>query len=235
VNANIGTSSDISDPEVEIEKLHQAINAGADAVMDLSTGGDIAAIRKRIIENCSVPIGTVPIYQAAIHAIRKHGAIVRMTTDELFDVIEEQASDGVDFVTVHCGVTRQALNVLGNNPRVGRYCKWGGSFMRLDEIQQCENPLYEHFGRLLDIARRYDVTLSLGDGLRPGCIADGTDGAQITELITLGELVLDARKAGVQVMVEGPGHLPLDQIEANIKLEKQLWHKRSFLCAGGRW
>ncbi|NLE89451.1 MAG: phosphomethylpyrimidine synthase, partial [Dehalococcoidales bacterium] len=207
VNANIGTSSDITGINVELEKLAVAIEAGADAVMDLSTGGDISAIRQRIIGSCPIPLGTVPVYQAAIKAIKTRGAIVKMAADDLFDAIEEHAKDGVDFITVHCGVTRHVLNVLDDNPRVAGIVSRGGSFLAgwIKHNQQ-ENPLYEQYDRLLEIAHRHDVTLSLGDGMRPGCIADATDAAQIAELMVLGELVKRAREAGVQVMVEGPGH-----------------------------
>ncbi|MBN1370088.1 MAG: phosphomethylpyrimidine synthase ThiC [Dehalococcoidaceae bacterium] len=233
VNANIGTSSDISDPEVELKKLAAALKAGADAVMDLSTGGDIDAMRRSIIKNCPVPVGTVPVYQAAIKAIKQRGAIVKMSADDMFDAIEEQARDGVDFVTVHCGVTRQVLAALENNPRVAGIVSRGGSFLAgWIRHNKRENPLYENYDRLLEIARRYEVTLSLGDGLRPGCNADATDNAQIAELMVLGELVKAARQADVQVMVEGPGHLPLDHIQANIKLEKQICHRAPFYVLG---
>jgi len=233
VNANIGTSSDISDPEVELKKLGVALKAGADAVMDLSTGGDIGAMRRSILNNCPVPVGTVPVYQAAIKAIKQCGAIVKMSADDMFDAIEEQARDGVDFITVHCGVTRQVLAALENNPRVAGIVSRGGSFLAgWIRHNKRENPLYENFDRLLEIARRYEVTLSLGDGLRPGCSADATDNAQVAELMVLGELVKAARQADVQVMVEGPGHLPLDQIQANIKLEKQICHRAPFYVLG---
>ncbi|MDD3264307.1 MAG: phosphomethylpyrimidine synthase ThiC [Dehalococcoidales bacterium] len=233
VNANIGTSSDISSVEAELEKLDAAVEAGADAVMDLSTGGDISAIRRKIIQRSTIPLGTVPVYQAAIKAIKTRGAIVKMSADDIFESIEEHAADGVDFVTVHCGVTRHVLQVLEANPRVAGIVSRGGSFLAgWVKFNQQENPLYAQYDRLLQIARRYDVTLSLGDGLRPGCTADATDSAQVAELMVLGELVKRAREAGVQVMVEGPGHLPLDHIEANIKLEKQLCHKAPFYVLG---
>jgi len=233
VNANIGTSSDISDPEVELNKLRVALKAGADAVMDLSTGGDIAAMRRSILHNCPVPVGTVPVYQAAIRAIKQRGAIVKMTSEDIFDAIEEQADDGVDFVTVHCGVNRQVLAALEKNPRVAGIVSRGGSFLAgWIRHNNRENPLYENYDRLLEIARRYEVTLSLGDGLRPGCSADATDAAQVAELMVLGELVKMARRSGVQVMVEGPGHLPLDHIQANIKLEKQVCHRAPFYVLG---
>jgi phosphomethylpyrimidine synthase len=233
VNANIGTSSDASTLDFELEKLATAIQAGADAVMDLSTGGDITAIRRKILERCTVPLGTVPVYQAAMKAIKERGAIVKMTTDDIFGAIEEQAMDGVDFITVHCGVTRHVLEILEKNPRVAGIVSRGGAFLAgwIKHNDQ-ENPLYGQYDRLLEIAHRHDVTLSLGDGLRPGCIEDATDAAQIAELMVLGSLVERAREAGVQVMVEGPGHLPLDHIEANVKLEKELCHGAPFYVLG---
>jgi phosphomethylpyrimidine synthase len=233
VNANIGTSSDFGDTGTELEKLMIAIDAGADAVMDLSTGGDISAIRRAIIAASPLPVGTVPIYQAGVEAVARHGALVKMTADELFMTIEEHARDGVDFVTVHCGVTRQAIDRLKKQGRVTDVVSRGGAFLIGWMLHnECENPLYEHFERLLDIARQFDVTLSLGDGLRPGSLADASDRAQFEELITLGELVQQARQAGVQVMVEGPGHLPIDHIEANVKLEKAVCNGAPFYVLG---
>jgi len=233
VNANIGTSSDFGDINTELEKLAVAVDAGADAVMDLSTGGDITAIRRAVIAKSSLPIGTVPIYQAAIEAVEKHGAIVKMTQDELFAAIEEQARDGVDFVTVHCGVTQQAIERLKKQRRVSDVVSRGGAFLMGWILHNGkENPLYEQFDRLLEIALRYDVTLSLGDGMRPGSLADATDASQIEELLTLGELVQRSRQAGVQVMVEGPGHLPINQIGANVQLEKSICKGAPFYVLG---
>lgn len=233
VNANIGTSSDYASIDTELEKLRVAINCGADTVMDLSTGGDIAVARRTIIGATSLAIGTVPIYQAAITAVEKYGAIVKMTADDLFAVIEEHARDGVDFMTVHCGVTRSAIARLKQQGRVTDVVSRGGAFL-IGWIlyNERENPLYEQYDRLLEIAREFDVTLSLGDGFRPGSLADATDRAQIEELLTLGELVDRARKAGVQVMVEGPGHVPLNQIGANIHLEKAVCKGAPFYVLG---
>ena len=233
VNANIGTSSDFGSIDTELEKLRVAIEYGADAVMDLSTGGDISAIRQAIVAASTVPIGTVPIYQAGIRAIDKHGAIIKMTVDELFATIEEHVSQGVDFITVHCGVTRAAIDRLKQQKRVTDVVSRGGSFL-IGWIlyNEKENPLYEHYDRLLELAREYDVTLSLGDGMRPGSLADATDRAQIEELLTLGELVERAQKAGVQVMVEGPGHLPLNQIETNVQLQKSVCKGAPFYVLG---
>jgi phosphomethylpyrimidine synthase len=233
VNANIGTSSDFGDMDTELEKLRVAIDAGADTVMDLSTGGDISAIRQAIIAASPLGIGTVPIYQAGIEAIARYDAIVKMTADDLFAVIEEHARDGVDFVTVHCGVTQAAIARLKQQGRVADVVSRGGAFLIGWIIyNECENPLYEQYDRLLEIAREFDVTLSLGDGLRPGSLADATDRAQVEELLTLGELVQRAQEAGVQVMVEGPGHLPLNQIETNVVLQKTICKGAPFYVLG---
>jgi phosphomethylpyrimidine synthase len=233
VNANIGTSSDFGNIDTELGKLRVAIDAGADAVMDLSTGSDISAIRQAIIASSSLPIGTVPIYQAGIEAIERHGAIVKMTVDDLFASIEEHARDGVDFITVHCGVTQSAIAQLRQQGRVADVVSRGGAFLIGWMLyNERENPLYEHFDRLLAIAREFDVTLSLGDGMRPGSLADATDRAQVEELLVAGELVQRARQAGVQVMVEGPGHLPLNQIETNVRLQKAICNGAPFYVLG---
>jgi phosphomethylpyrimidine synthase len=233
VNANIGTSSDFSSVDTELAKLRAALDAGADTVMDLSTGGDIAAVRRAIIASSSLPIGTVPVYQAGIEAIDKHGAIVKMSVDELFDSIAEHARDGVDFITVHCGVTRSAIARLKSQGRVADVVSRGGAFLIGWMLHnERENPLYEQYDRLLEIAREFDVTLSLGDGMRPGCLADATDRSQVEELLTLGELVQRAQQAGVQVMVEGPGHLPLNQIETNVRLQKTICQGAPFYVLG---
>lgn len=233
VNANIGTSSDFGSVDTELEKLRVAVEAGASAIMDLSTGGDIPGVRRAILAASTIPVGTVPIYQAAIEATERHGAIVKMTPGELFAVIEEQARDGVDFITVHCGVTQSAFARLKEQGRITDVVSRGGAFLIGWMLHnERENPLYEQYDRLLEIARQYDVTLSLGDGLRPGSLADATDRAQIEELLTLGELVQRARRAGVQVMVEGPGHVPLDQIETNVRLQKAVCHGAPFYVLG---
>jgi phosphomethylpyrimidine synthase len=233
VNANIGTSSDFGNIESELQKLRVCIESKADAVMDLSTGGDITSIRKAIIAACQLPLGTVPIYEACITASLRENAMVKMTADDLFNAIENHARDGVDFVTVHCGVTRTAIERLKQQKRVADVVSRGGAFLiGWILFNERENPLYEEYDRLLEIARKYDVTLSLGDGMRPGCLADATDRAQIEELLTLGELVQRAREAGVQVMVEGPGHVPLDQIETNIRLQKAVCKEAPFYVLG---
>ena len=233
VNANIGTSSDFGTMDSELEKLRVAIDCGADTVMDLSTGGNVSAIRRAIIAASSLPIGTVPIYQAGIQAIDRHGAIVKMTADELFAVIEEHARDGVDFITVHCGVTQSALAWLKQQGRIVDVVSRGGAFLIGWMVyNERENPLYEQYDRLLELAREFDVTLSLGDGMRPGCLADATDRAQVEELLIAGELVQRAQQAGIQVMVEGPGHLPLNQIETNVRLEKAICKGAPFYVLG---
>lgn len=233
VNANIGTSSAVDDIENELEKLRIAVEAGTDAVMDLSTGGDITAARKAVMAACPLPVGTVPIYQAGIEAISKRGAIVKMTVDDLFDSIEAHAKDGVDFITVHCGVTQSAINRLKRQGRITDVVSRGGAFLISWMLyNEQENPLFEHYDRLLAIAREYDVTLSLGDGMRPGCLADATDRAQIEELLIIGELTQKAQEAGVQVMVEGPGHVPLNQIETNVQLQKSICKGAPFYVLG---
>jgi phosphomethylpyrimidine synthase len=233
VNANIGTSSDFGDVNTELEKVRVALEAGADAVMDLSTGGNIPAIRRAVIAACPRPVGTVPIYQAGIEAIQNRGAIVKMAADDIFTTIEDNARDGVDFVTVHCGVTQSAIARLKQQGRVTDVVSRGGAFMVGWMLHNdCENPLYQQYDRLLDIAREFDVTLSLGDGMRPGSLADATDRTQIEELLTLGELVQRAQEAGVQVMVEGPGHIPLDQIETNVRLQKSICKGAPFYVLG---
>lgn len=233
VNANIGTSSDFGSISTELEKLAVSVKYGADAVMDLSTGGDIKAIRQAVLKASTVPIGTVPIYQAMIEAAAKYGPIVDATADDFFKAIENHAAEGVDFVTVHCGVTQAAIKSLKSQKRVTDVVSRGGAFLLGWMIyNQKENPLYEYYDRLLEIALKYDVTLSLGDGMRPGSIADATDRSQIQELITLGELVDRAWQAGVQVMVEGPGHLPLNHIAMNMQLQKSLCKEAPFYVLG---
>lgn len=233
VNANIGTSQGSSRIAVELKKLKAAVDNGADAVMDLSTGGDLRKIRKAMLKASRVPLGTVPIYEVAVAADRRKRAIPSITAEEMFAVLEEQARDGVDFFTIHCGVTKKAVSCLKKEGRVIGVVSRGGAIMiEWMAHNGRENPYYEEFDGILDIARKYDVTLSLGDGMRPGCIADASDTAQIQELMTLGELSLRARAAGVQVMIEGPGHVPINQIEANVLLEKEVCHGAPFYVLG---
>lgn len=233
VNVNLGTSADVEDIELELKKLEVSIKYGTDAVMDLSTGTQIEKTRKIIVEHSPVMVGTVPIYQAVVEATEKHGFMGKMTVNELFNVIERHCKDGVDFITVHCGVTLSSLERLKKEGRLMNIVSRGGALIAEWMVyNEKENPLFEHYDRLLEIAKKYDVTLSLGDGMRPGCLADATDRCQIEELITLGELVDRAREADVQVMVEGPGHVPLNQIETNIILQKRLCHGAPFYVLG---
>jgi phosphomethylpyrimidine synthase len=233
VNANLGTSSDFGTIQTELAKLHAAIEVGADTIMDLSTGGDIPAVRRAVMKASTIPVGTVPLYQAAIKAIKESGAIVKMSADDIFSAIEDHCKDGVDFITVHCGVTRSAIARLKEQGRITDVVSRGGAFtVGWILHNEQENPLYQYYNRLLEIAHRYDVTLSLGDGMRPGCLADATDHAQVEELLILGELVQRAWKAGVQVMVEGPGHIPLNQIETNVKLQKSICKGAPFYVLG---
>jgi len=233
VNANIGTSEDRADLDLELRKVKISVAAGADTIMDLSTGGDIRAIRRAIINESSVAIGTVPIYQAAARMLDSKKAIVEMSADDMFNVIEENGKDGVDFITVHCGVTRRSVGCLeSEGRRLGIVSRGGTILSKWMEYNEKENPLYEEYDRLLDIARSCDMVLSLGDGLRPGCLADATDRGQIEELIHLGELTKRARDHGVQVMIEGPGHVPIREIEANVEMEKSLCDGAPFYVLG---
>jgi len=232
-NANIGTSRDACDTEYELRKLEVAVKYGADTVMDLSTGGDLHAIRQKVLEKSPVPVGSVPIYQAAVQALEAGRPFSAVTADDLFAVIEQNAKDGIDFMTVHCGVTQTSLRALRDQGRILGVISRGGALLVDWMIENdAENPLYSHYDRLLEIAREYDVTLSLGDGMRPGCIADATDRAQIQELIALGHLARRALNRGVQVMIEGPGHIPLHQIAENVRLEKELCGGAPFFVLG---
>jgi phosphomethylpyrimidine synthase len=229
VNANIGTSGHHQQLHEEVLKLQVAIACGAEMVMDLSTGDALDDVRREILRRCSVILGTVPIYQA----VADRGSVHGMTADDLFSVIERHAKNGVDFVTVHCGVTREAVRRLDADGRIAGIVSRGGSFLaswmaRTGE----ENPLLAQYDRLLDIAFEHDMTLSLGDGIRPGATGDATDAAQIQELLTLGELTRRAHQRSVQVMIEGPGHVPIQQIEANVLLEKRVCHGAPFYVLG---
>ncbi len=216
INANIGTSNYNVDADLELEKLHAAVKYGADTVMDLSTGGDIRAIRKTVLEACPVPVGTVPIYEAIV----RNPDVASLTEDDFLRAVRDHIEDGVDFITVHCGVLKRFIPLL--DPRIMGVVSRGGSFLIKWMLHHGkENPLYTRYDEILDMAHRHDVVLSLGDGLRPGCLADATDAAQIEELKILGDLARRARAKGVGVMIEGPGHVPLHMIKENIDLEKQ--------------
>ena len=233
VNANFGSSGDDADMANELAKMRAAINAGADAVMDLSTGGDIRAIRREALKDCPVPLGTVPIYQVAAENMAAGRHLMDMTAQALLAAIEDHGRDGVDFITVHCGVTRESVKRLHDEGRILDVVSRGGAIhAKMMEYQDAENPLYQRYDSLLEIAREYDMTLSLGDGLRPGCLADASDRAQVQETIILGELAKKARHAGVQVMIEGPGHMPMNQIEANMRLQKRLCGGAPFYVLG---
>ncbi|MBU0549786.1 MAG: phosphomethylpyrimidine synthase ThiC [Candidatus Omnitrophica bacterium] len=234
VNANLGTSSQCSDLKKELKKLDTAIKFGADTVMDLSTGGDLKKIRKEIIRHSPVPVGTVPIYEAAVNAERKSGSFLKMTVDDIFKVLRQQAEDGVDFFTIHSGVTKKNLSYLSKGKRriTGIVSRGGAILACWMKKHNQENPFFSHFDRVLDIAYQYDITLSLGDGLRPGSIFDANDNAQIAELITLGKLTKHARSKFVQVMIEGPGHVRMDRIKENVDLEKKFCFKAPFYVLG---
>ncbi|HMK44605.1 MAG TPA: phosphomethylpyrimidine synthase ThiC [Dissulfurispiraceae bacterium] len=233
VNANIGTSKDRVSWEEEMKKLDVLVKFGADAVMDLSTGGAIRDLRNEMIRKSPVSIGTVPIYEAIVKVVERHGHIAKMTADDLFEVIEDHAASGVDFVTVHCGVTMSAIERLKKEGRLLDVVSRGGAFLLEWMIfNERENPLLEQYDRLLDIAKKYDMTLSLGDGFRPGCLADATDRSQLEELLTLGELCEKALHAGVQAIVEGPGHVPINQVELNIKIQKEICKGAPFYVLG---
>lgn len=233
INANIGSSRDDVSIEKEVQKLDVLIRYGADAVMDLSTGGPIKDIRGVLLSKSPIPIGTVPIYEAVAKVCEQKGSISRMSVDDIFNAIEEHAKEGVDFVTVHCGLTRRTIETLRTDGRLLDIVSRGGAFLLEWMIyNDKENPLYEHFDRLIEVAKGYDLTLSLGDGARPGCLADATDRTQIDELMRLGELRDIAVNEGVQVIIEGPGHVPLNQVEMNVRLQKRLCKGAPFYVLG---
>lgn len=233
INANIGTSRDRVSITEESKKLDVLIRFGADAVMDLSTGGPIKELRKMLLVKSSIPVGTVPIYEAVAKATEEKGSISRMTTEDLFDAIQRQATEGVDFITVHSGLTRRTIETLREDGRILDIVSRGGAFLLEWMIyNDAENPLFEHYDRLLGIAKSYDLTLSLGDAARPGCLADATDRTQIDELMRLGELRDRAMDQGVQVIIEGPGHVPLHQIALNIKMQKEICKGAPFYVLG---
>lgn len=233
VNANIGTSGDVHDEDLELRKLEAAVKAGADAVMDLSTGGNLRSVRKKIVSASDIPVGSVPIYEAIVKSVREKGGGEKMTAEEMLDAIRLHGEDGISFVTVHCGVTRAVLDRLEKSPRVCGIVSRGGSFLaRWMRINGAENPLYERFDDVLDICKQYGMVLSLGDGLRPGAVADSLDAAQLEELMTLGELNRRAVAAGVQAVIEGPGHVPIDQIPTQMLLQKRLCDDAPFYVLG---
>ncbi|MHA1382428.1 MAG: phosphomethylpyrimidine synthase ThiC [Candidatus Helarchaeota archaeon] len=233
INSNIGTSADVVDIDLEIKKAQISEKYGADTIMDLSTGGNLDDIRKKIIDAINIPIGTVPIYQAAIENVSNNKAIVEMSPDLMFNVIEKHAKDGVDFMTIHCGVVKAIMEHLKEHPRLMPMVSRGGTFLGAWILHNNkENPLFTNYDYLLDLAKEYDFTISLGDGLRPGTVVDATDWAQLQELLIISDLVKRARKADVQVMVEGPGHVPIHEVQSNVKIQKALCDGAPFYVLG---
>jgi phosphomethylpyrimidine synthase len=227
INANIGSSPDKADLDYELEKLNVCIDSKADAVMDLSTGGDIDKIRREIIKNSCIPVGTVPIYQAACNV----SDVVELDEKDFIKGIRKHILDGVDFITIHAGLLRSSIPFIKKR-LMGVVSRGGALTLKWMIHHQKENPIYENFDKILEMAKKYDVTLSLGDGLRPGCLKDATDEAQISELNVLGDLTLKAWNENVQVMIEGPGHIPLHQIKKNVVMEKEICHGAPFYVLG---
>lgn len=233
VNVNIGTSTDKSEIRDELKKLDVAIRYGADTLMDLSVGGDLKKIRRRIIQLSTIPVGTVPIYEVSVNQKKKKRDFKDLTLGDILEVIQQQAEDGVDFFTIHCGILKRHLRFLKKKVRVLDVVSRGGALIASYMMEKNkENPLYEYFDEILKIAKKFDVTLSLGDSLRPGSILDGSDKLQFSELKILGDLARRARNKGVQVMIEGPGHLRLDQIEENVVMQKKLCDGAPFYVLG---
>jgi len=233
VNANIGTSSSLSDLNEEVSKMAAAVRHGADAIMDLSTAGDLAGIRRALIEQCPVAIGTVPLYEMAVAARDNRKSVLDLTDDDMFGVIEAHCRQGVDFLTLHCGITRQSVARFKEVGRLAGATSRGGTIiMEWIHHNNKESPLYEQYDRLLDLCAEFDVAISLGDGFRPGAVYDATDRVQIEELVILGELVKRARARSVGVFVEGPGHVPLHQVAANMQIQKTLCDGAPFYILG---
>ena len=230
INVNLGVSEDCCNLDMEMKKVQTAVELKTDAIMDLSTFGQIRDFRRKIVEACPVMIGTVPVYDAVAKYKKDPTEI---SVDEFFQVVTAHAEDGIDFMTIHAGLTRVAVERVRKNPRLTHVVSRGGSvLLEWMEVNGRENPFYEHFDRLLDLCVEYDITLSLGDGLRPGCLKDATDAPQVQELIILGELTKVCWERDVQVMIEGPGHVPLNEIAANMQLEKKLCHGAPFYVLG---
>ena len=230
INVNLGISKDINDLDLEMKKVDMALDMGAESIMDLSNYGKTQEFRKRLIEKSTAMIGTVPMYDA-VGFLDKGLSFIK--AQEFLDVVRNHAENGVDFVTIHCGINRANAEIFMRNRRVNEIVsRWGSLLFGWMMMNDAENPFYEYYDELLDILREYDVTLSLGDSLRPGGIHDATDPAQIAELITLGELTKRAREKDVQVIIEGPGHVPINDIEMNMKLEKKLCHNAPFYVLG---
>lgn len=233
VNATIGTSTDINDLDMEVKKAKVAMENKADTLMELSIGGDLDEIRKTILGVTDLPVGSVPVYQAAVESIQKHGAAIYMEEDSMFKAIEKQAKDGIDFMAIHCSVNRETLKRLKRQGREGGLVSRGGAFVSAWMVHnEIENPLYKNYEYVLEIAKEHDFALSLANGMRAGAIADSTDRAQIQELIILGELVDQAREVGVQTIIEGPGHIPLKEIPTNVMVQKKLCRNAPFYMLG---
>lgn len=230
INVNLGTSRDLDDMNMELEKVQSAVDLGAEAIMDLSSYGDTQKFRRELTQHCPAMIGTVPIYDAVVYY---HKPLIQITTEEWLDIVRMHAEDGVDFMTIHCGINKKTAAKFKRNKRLMNIVSRGGSIIfAWMEMTGKENPFFEHYDEILEICREYDVTLSLGDACRPGCLADGTDASQIEELITLGELTLRAWEKDVQIMIEGPGHMPINQIAANMEIQKTLCHGAPFYVLG---
>lgn len=233
VNANIGSSPDFFNLETELAKLQAAVDAGADAVMDLSTGGDLTEFRKMVLEKSPVPVGTVPLYDAAVKMSKKQKSVMDMTIDDFLEIIRTQCEEGVDFMTIHSGITAKSIESLYSSPRVTGITSRGGSIIaEWMKLNKKENPLYEHYDEILDIMAEYNVGMSLGDGLRPGAISDASDRGQIHEMLELGILAKRARERGVPAIIEGPGHMPLDMIADNMRLQKSLCDSAPYYVLG---
>ena len=230
INVNLGTSRDCVDLDMEMEKVNAAVKLGAEAIMDLSSFGDTQKFRRKLTAECPATIGTVPIYDAVVYY---HKALKDITTQEWLDIVKMHAEDGVDFMTIHCGINKATAKRFRDNKRLMNIVSRGGSIIYAwMEMTGNENPFYEHYDEILDICREYDVTMSLGDACRPGCLEDASDISQIEELITLGELTRRAWEKDVQVMIEGPGHMPINQIQANMEIQKTICKGAPFYVLG---
>ena len=230
INVNLGTSRDWTDLDMEMEKVKSAVDMGAEAIMDLSSCGDTQKFRRKLTSECPATIGTVPIYDAVVYY---HKALKDITAKEWLDIVRMHAEDGVDFMTIHCGVNKETAARFKRNKRLMNIVSRGGSIIfAWMEMTGQENPFYEYYDEVLDICREYDVTMSLGDACRPGCLKDASDISQIQELITLGELTTRAWEKDVQVMIEGPGHMPLNQIKANMEIQKTICKGAPFYVLG---
>ncbi len=230
INVNLGISRDCKDMDVEVAKVNSAVAMGAESIMDLSSYGDTRTFRRRLTSECPAIIGTVPIYDAVVYY---HKPLKEITSQEWLDIVKMHAEDGVDFMTIHCGINRETAGKFKRNKRLTNIVSRGGSIIfAWMEMTGEENPFYEHYDEILDICREYDITMSLGDACRPGCLKDASDISQIEELITLGELTKRAWEKDVQVMVEGPGHMPLDQIAANMKIQQTICQGAPFYVLG---